>query len=181
MNNTFCRKYSDLSKLICVGILSIFSSSVMCACAASSNGSVPHWGRPEMPIEAPTLPELQCNDAGNGTCIAAMNSDTLFRTGEATLTTEATAVVDQLSIIVQNRGGYVQLVGHADGQGDSASNQILSQERANTILIDRGIPEQSISACGVGDTGAPPQVDNQSYRRVDAIVSKTMPTKCPII
>ena len=100
-----------------------------------------------MPIEAPTLPDLQCVPNGDGSCTATLDSDTLFDTGKATLTAEAMTIVEQLAKTVRSQSAYVQLVGHADGQGDHATNQMLSEHRANSIkqaLIERLVKELQV-------------------------------------
>lgn len=170
-------------QLVRVGARSLLLSLVLCACSSTASGSAAPWSRPEMPLEPPALPNLECVDTGNGACVTSLDTDALFRTGDATLTGTAIAVVEQLAHLIQNRGGYVQLVGHADGQGDSESNQTLSEQRVNSIrdaLIERGVAEEVISACGMGDVGAEPQVDDQSFRRVDAIMMETAPAECPV-
>ena len=173
------RRLQRHTRLRIVALLAVF---FVCACSSHATSPASPWARPARPIEAPTLPDLQWVPNGDGSCTATLDSDTLFDTGKATLTAEAMTIVEQLAKTVRSQSAYVQLVGHADGQGDHASNQMLSEHRANSIkqaLIERGIAETAISTCGVGDTGAAPQQDDQSFRRVDALIAKSKPSSCP--
>ena len=64
---------------------------------------------------------------------------------------------------VQSGDLRVEVGGHTDGQGDSAFNKALSQQRADAVvaaLRARGIPEDAISAIGYGD--AKPVADNDT-------------------
>jgi len=159
----------------------------MTACSAETGPTTQQtsspWARPTIPVETPALPPLKCVDAGSDTCVATLDSDALFPTGSAILSSGSLQVADQLATLVKSRGSYVQLVGHADGQGEYAANLTLSEARADAIkqaLIERGISESSISTCGVGDQGAAPGVDDQAFRRVDAILTQVLPGTCPM-
>ena len=51
------------------------------------------------------------------------------------------------------QGATVELVGHADSTGAEATNELLSQQRADNVmraLVGLGVPGQSMRAIGVG-------------------------------
>ena len=57
----------------------------------------------------------------------------------------------------------LEVAGHTDASGDAAQNQILSQDRAQTVraaLIARGVPARAITAIGFG--GSQPVADNET-------------------
>lgn len=172
-----------ISSLVWAVILLSFFGVAACSSAPTSTPQQTLWARPTMPIEEPDLPELECVNEGSDVCVATLDANVLFATGSSMLSPESLWISDQLAELVKSRGAYVQLVGHADGQGDSASNQTLSEERVIAIkqaLVERGIAKSMISTCGVGDLGAMPGVADQSYRRVEAILTYVAPEACPM-
>jgi OOP family OmpA-OmpF porin len=103
-----------------------------------------------------------------------------FETGKATITSaglhQLNDVLDQLSI----NGLRVQLNGHTDNVGDSASNQLLSKKRADAvkdwIMSNAGssFPAERLTTRGYGDTD--PVANNKSAegraknRRVEIVL-----------
>ena len=80
----------------------------------------------------------------------------------------------------QNPESKMIVEGHTDSQGSAASNQDLSQRRAQSVrdyLVSRGIAADRITAQGVGPTR--PIADNASAegrannRRVEIIIQPT--------
>jgi outer membrane protein OmpA-like peptidoglycan-associated protein len=59
-------------------------------------------------------------------------------------------IVPQLEIA---RGMYIRIEGNTDNVGDEATNQALSERRAQAIveyLISRGVPKNRVTARGMG-------------------------------
>lgn len=80
-----------------------------------------------------------------------------FVTGSAQLDAYATASVNALASVldlcVQDAGLLAEIEGHTDNTGDAGSNLTLSRARAEAVrvaLIDRAVPEGSLTAAGFG-------------------------------
>ncbi len=103
-----------------------------------------------------------------------------FASGQAQLTKSAAASVKALGIyLAALPGGAVQVVGHSDSQGDAATNQALSERRAQQVragLVAAGLARARVTAQGRG--AAEPAADNGSAagraknRRVEIVVSE---------
>ena len=102
----------------------------------------------------------------------------LFPTGKWDLLPGAREKLDQVAEALKNQADHKMIVeGHTDSQGSEASNMELSQKRAQSVrdyLVSRGVPNDIISATGVGQHR--PVADNTSpsgranNRRVEIIV-----------
>ena len=88
----------------------------------------------------------------------------LFDTGKATLQDGSTATLTQiLTLLQQNADLKLRIEGHTDNVGKAASNQLLSQQRADSVrawLIAHGIAADRLTAKGFGDTK--PVADNST-------------------
>lgn len=77
-----------------------------------------------------------------------------FESGKATLTPAGRAILDEMAAaMLKLNGRKVDLIGHTDNQGLKASNQSLSQARAEavkTYLADKGINADLMTASGQG-------------------------------
>ena len=80
----------------------------------------------------------------------------LFETGKADLVATARPELDELSRRLQEvPTTTVQVAGYTDQVGESAKNQVLSQQRAEAVkryLVSKGIAARRITATGHGDT-----------------------------
>jgi len=78
----------------------------------------------------------------------------LFEPSSSLLTEPSLGVLDQLALEAQQVTGVaITVEGHTDSDGDPRENLVLSQYRALVVrqgLIDRGVPEDSITAMGFG-------------------------------
>lgn len=102
-----------------------------------------------------------------------------FGSGQAQLTTDATARVKALGMYLKStKAAKVRVVGHTDSQGEAVVNQVLSQRRAEAVragLVAAGVARNRVDAQGHGE--AEPIADNLSAtgraknRRVEIIVS----------
>jgi OOP family OmpA-OmpF porin len=79
-----------------------------------------------------------------------------FAPASADVAAEAPAVLDQLAGIARQFNGVtVTVEGHTDSDGVPAENQVLSEERAQTVLAAlaaRGVPAGDLTAVGLGST-----------------------------
>ena len=77
-----------------------------------------------------------------------------FESGKATLTATGRAILDEMAAaMLKLKGHKVELIGHTDNQGLRASNQNLSQARAEAVkvyLAGKGIDDKLLSASGQG-------------------------------
>jgi outer membrane protein OmpA-like peptidoglycan-associated protein len=102
----------------------------------------------------------------------------LFPTAKWDLLAGAREKLDQVAEALKNQADHKMIVeGHTDSQGSEGSNMELSQRRAQSVrdyLVSRGVPNDIISATGVGqhrpvsdNTTATGRANN---RRVEIIV-----------
>lgn len=99
-----------------------------------------------------------------------------FVSGSATeLTPESATVITQLIAEIERRDApEIRLVGHTDSVGELLENDILSKQRAQTVvdvLIEQGIKAESIEATGRGEREpavvTADNVNEAANRRVD--------------
>jgi len=80
--------------------------------------------------------------------------DCNFETGKADLLPEAFPVLDELvSYLMRKEDERIEIGGHTDNVGTAKSNQVLSENRANTVrnyLITKGIDPNRLTAKGYG-------------------------------
>lgn len=77
-----------------------------------------------------------------------------FDLGKATLKSESLPSLNKLNEILVKNPISIELGGHSDSIGSSESNQILSQERVNSVknyLVGKGIADDRIYAKGYGE------------------------------
>jgi outer membrane protein OmpA-like peptidoglycan-associated protein len=93
-------------------------------------------------------------------------------------------VLDNVARMLRDHPEYrrINLVGHADYQGDADANLRLSQRRAERVrdaLIDRGVEpgRLTVSAVGEADPLVDGQrvIDNRVNRRVEFVVEEIAP------
>lgn len=101
-----------------------------------------------------------------------------FASGSAQIRPESIAVLEQAAQVLRdNPTVRVEIQGHTDNQGNAASNQQLSEDRALAVafyLTTAGIEADRLTAVGFGDTR--PIADNstnegrQANRRIEFVV-----------
>ncbi|HWL43888.1 MAG TPA: fasciclin domain-containing protein [Ilumatobacter sp.] len=102
-----------------------------------------------------------------------------FGQGSAVLNESAATVLDRLAARLVELGGLTVVVeGHTDSDGQAASNQSLSEQRAGVVrqaLIDRGVESDIITAAGFGSQrpvlSASGIEDKTASRRVEFRIS----------
>jgi len=117
-----------------------------------------------------------------------LNSDVSFAFGSATMTAVGQARIAEIAGELRDKKSIdqLQIVGHTDRIGSDASNDVLSQRRAEAVrqtMIDSGVPAGNVRAMGRGERDPLVQCDQQDRskliaclapnRRVEIIVSGT--------
>lgn len=102
-----------------------------------------------------------------------------FETGKAIIKPASYGILRDIATVLKDNPTYqVEIQGHTDNVGNPASNQALSQKRADAVrafLVKEGVPQARMVANGYGDTK--PVADNKTAkgraqnRRVEFIVS----------
>ncbi len=123
------------------------------------------------------LAEMQAKQTDRGMVVTL--SDVLFDTGAATLKPGADLALGRVSEFLQKNPETKLIVeGHTDSVGSDASNESLSQRRADAVkaaLLSRGIQSDRIETLGRGE-GYPvasndTQAGRQQNRRVEIVFS----------
>jgi outer membrane protein OmpA-like peptidoglycan-associated protein len=99
----------------------------------------------------------------------------LFARGKADLVAIARPELDELSRRLQEAlTTTVQVAGYTDQVGESAKNQVLSQQRAEVVkryLVSKGIAARRITATGYGDTNLVCPTPCTANQRVEVTLS----------
>jgi OmpA-OmpF porin, OOP family len=106
--------------------------------------------------------------------------DVLFDTNQSTLNAGAYGTLDRLAMALrENSGRKVTIEGHTDNVGSDASNQGLSERRAQSVqmaLTQRGVSRDQTTAIGKGENFPVASNDDangrQSNRRVELIFTE---------
>jgi OOP family OmpA-OmpF porin len=103
-----------------------------------------------------------------------------FELGSATISAEATAILDRIvAILVANPSTVATVAGHTDADGDAVANLALSQARAEAVvayLVAGGIEADRLRAVGFGEDR--PLADNATpegralNRRIEFVVEE---------
>jgi OOP family OmpA-OmpF porin len=98
-------------------------------------------------------PGFSTNDVISALNLMVIN----FRTGTTDIPGFNRAVLDRAAAIVKQLPAdtTIEIGGHTDNVGDEASNQLLSQQRAEAVravLIEAGVPQAMLIAKGYGGT-----------------------------
>lgn len=124
------------------------------------------------------LKDLQMKKTERGLVLTL--GDVLFDTGKATLKPGVYATIDRLAnALKENASRQVLIEGHTDSTGSPEFNQMLSQNRAQSVqaaLMERGVPGNQISAVGKGQ-GFPVASNStaagrQQNRRVELVFTE---------
>ena len=109
--------------------------------------------------------------------------DVLFDTNQSTLKASAYGTLDRLAMALrENSGRKVTIEGHTDNVGSDATNQGLSERRAQSVqmaLTQRGVSRDQTTAIGKGENFPVGSNDDangrQSNRRVELIFTEDSP------
>jgi outer membrane protein OmpA-like peptidoglycan-associated protein len=108
------------------------------------------------------------------------NLNVVFDSGSAELTPQAITVLDHLgqALTSQQLASYrFKIIGHTDTMGDAATNQTLSEQRAQAVkdYLDSkfGVPPGRLDTMGDGESDllvpTPPQTPELRNRRVEIV------------
>jgi outer membrane protein OmpA-like peptidoglycan-associated protein len=119
-------------------------------------------------------------DEARGTVIT-LDGAVLFVSGKSELLPIARQKLDQVATALKDTDPdqKISVEGHTDSQGNDATNQRLSQERADSVrayLVQRGVPSERVTAVGKGESSPIASNDTAegraNNRRVEIIVQK---------
>jgi outer membrane protein OmpA-like peptidoglycan-associated protein len=115
-----------------------------------------------------------------GQLLISLSGSVLSKSGSSDLMDMAQRRLDTVSDAIEGYGpGAIIVEGHTDSRGTEASNEALSQRRAESVrayLVGRGLSGKSVTAVGRGE--AKPIADNDTpegranNRRVEIIVNQ---------
>lgn len=113
--------------------------------------------------EIDQIPDADVQQQGEALMIA-FPGDVLFDTGSSALAPGALSRLDQLAdTFARYPDTDVIVKGHTDAEGSEASNQALSEQRADAVrryLIGRGVSASRVTAIGFGESM--PLVSNET-------------------
>lgn len=122
---------------------------------------------------------LEAQEEARGLVIT-LSGSVVFASNKSVLLPAAQTKLDQVTkALLTKKDRTLVIEGHTDSQGSNASNQVLSQQRADavrTYMISRGYPSNLVVAKGIGEDR--PISDNTSAegrannRRVEIIVQR---------
>lgn len=123
------------------------------------------------------LDELNAKQTERGLVVTL--GDVLFESGKSDLKSAATANLNKLSgFLAQYPDRSLVIEGHTDSIGSESYNQVLSQNRAESVkafLLDQGIAASRVTAFGKGESSPVASNDSSSgrqmNRRVEVIIA----------
>ena len=104
-----------------------------------------------------------CPDEGEGLTEYVENQRIIinhtvnFETGKSVIKDDSKSLLNQvaLQILAHDEIKKVRVEGHTDSQGSDQANQVLSQDRADSVrtyLMGRGVPGEKLEAVGYGES-----------------------------
>jgi outer membrane protein OmpA-like peptidoglycan-associated protein len=124
------------------------------AVGAAAGAGVGHYLEKQKQ-EIDQIPDANVSQQGE-TLMVAFPGDVLFDTGSSSLAPGAFSRLDQLAdTLTRYPDTEVIVKGHTDGAGSEASNQTLSEQRADSVrryLIGKGISPARITSVGFGES-----------------------------
>jgi outer membrane protein OmpA-like peptidoglycan-associated protein len=118
--------------------------------------------------------------------VSGLNLDVInFASGSAVIPADSSDYLNRVAIAMKAApvGTVLEIAGHTDNSGDSASNLALSQQRADSVrnyLVQQGVAPGMLVAKGYGDTR--PVASNDTHegkfrnRRIEFTVQYRSPT-----
>lgn len=103
------------------------------------------------------------------------NNAIMFQRMSYDVTNDSKSIIEQIAKILSDNPTFkIEIGGHTDAKGDDSFNQMISEQRANSvkkILIGLGIDENRLTAKGYGETMPLVPNDKEGYsltnRRVE--------------
>lgn len=111
-----------------------------------------------------------------------ISGSVIFQTGKATLLPAASEKLGMLADTLKSMdiAKKITIQGHTDSQGSDATNQRLSQARADAVrafLIRRGVASDKLEAIGLGETEPVAENDTPegraNNRRVEIVIARS--------
>jgi outer membrane protein OmpA-like peptidoglycan-associated protein len=100
--------------------------------------------------------EVAARDALRTAAAQIDDANILFETGSAEISEAGAEFLDEIAaIILEFDTVSVEVAGHTDDRGSDEDNRVLSQERADAVvvfLVDAGVAEDRLTAVGYGES-----------------------------
>ncbi|MGH9437272.1 MAG: OmpA family protein [Terriglobia bacterium] len=120
---------------------------------------------------------LQTRQTARGLVVTM--SHVFFDTGQATLHQETRETLAKLAgVLLAYPGISIEIDGYTDNTGSEATNEVLSQKRADAVenfLVQQGVPASSIASRGLGESNPVAPNDTATgralNRRVEIVIS----------
>lgn len=107
-----------------------------------------------------------------------MPGNITFQTGKANISSSFYPVLKDVALIINKyEKTTLQVVGHTDSVGDDASNQVLSEQRANSVksyLSQNGVDSRRVTTLGMGESQPVASNSDQSGRQKNRRVELTI-------
>ena len=116
------------------------------------------------PLVVPATAPIETAVPGQPVTLSfALSGDVLFEFGSADLSPAAAAALEGVADQLPSGGGTLTVAGHTDSIGDDASNQVLSEQRANTVAAYlQGVVGSDVSIVAVGYGETQPVAPNET-------------------
>lgn len=107
-----------------------------------------------------------------------MPSNITFASGSSDLNARFFKVLDSVALVLKKYDKtIVEVAGHTDSVGSEASNQALSERRANTVaqyLVGKGVKSERMIIIGAGETRPVASNDTEEGRALNRRVELTL-------
>jgi outer membrane protein OmpA-like peptidoglycan-associated protein len=157
------------------------TGAVVGAAAGAAIGAAIGHRMDKQEQELRQIPGVDVSRPSEGQIDVRITNDVLFDVDKYALRPESRATLRELATNLQRYPDeLVDVEGHTDSTGTAEHNQILSEERANsvrTFLVENGVATRNVTAIGYGETR--PKASNatpegrQLNRRVEIHIRAT--------
>lgn len=131
------------------------------------------------------LTKLDATERDDGSIVIALPGDVLFDFDKFDIRADARPVLDQLvTVLVNYASPKVEISGHTDSKGSDEYNQVLSENRAESVrtyLAEHGVEPDDLTIIGKGESepispnekadGSDDPDGRQANRRVEFVIT----------
>jgi outer membrane protein OmpA-like peptidoglycan-associated protein len=114
--------------------------------------------------------------------VITLPGQVLFATGKSSLLPSSRQKLNEVADVLKDQNRSIVVEGHTDSTGTDAKNDVLSQQRADSVkdyLVSRGVPSDRVTTRGFGAshpvTGNDSPEGRANNRRVEIIIETQSP------